>query len=167
MQIDAVWLLKNHRYLLSRQKFLQMLIPVLESQSITDEEIIEGITYLRGCVGTQPKSTTSASRTEYAAIHLDALRDEQKTMQSVSAKQWHIELETINMLLQIYDIAVSILTEEEQKLVEKYYNENLSLCSLENTPLTEDGYAKSRSTLKRMLKRIESKMASVISLKTA
>ena len=58
MQIDAVWLLKNHRYLLSRQKFLQALIPVLESQSITNEEIIEGITYLRGCVGTQPKSTT-------------------------------------------------------------------------------------------------------------
>ena len=47
MQMDAVWLLKNYRYLLSRQKFLQTLIPALASQSIADEEIIESITYLR------------------------------------------------------------------------------------------------------------------------
>lgn len=166
MQMDVVWLLKNYRYLLSRQKFLQTLILALANQSIPDEEIIESITYLRGCVGAQPTSRTSASRTEYAAVHLDALRDEQKTMQIASVKQWRTELETINTLLQIYDIAVSILTEEEQKLVERYYNENLSLCSLENAPLTENGYAKSRSTLKRMLKRIENKMAAVISLKT-
>lgn len=166
MPMDVIWLLKNYRYLLSRQKFLQSLIPALENQSIADEEIIESITYLRRCVGARSTTKTSASRTEYAAIHLDTLRDEQETIHTASVKKWRLELEIINTLLQIYDIAFSILTEEEQKLVEKYYNESQPLCSLENAPLVENGYAKSKSTLKRMLKRIEYKMEAVISLKT-
>lgn len=164
MQMDAVWLLRNYRYLLSRQKFLQTLIPALASQSIADEEIIESITYLREGIGAQSLSRTSASRTEYAAIHLDALRDKQERGQSVSTRRWHAELETLHTLLQIYDIAISILTKEEQNLVEKYYNEGLPLSSLENAPLSDDGYVKSRSTLKRMLKKIENKMAAVLSL---
>lgn len=163
MHIDAVWLLKNHKRLVSRRLFLVSLTKDDEQDHVLNEvDIIDTITYMHRERVRSACSDQMGSRAEYARMNSDVLRDNEREK---SIDEWIVELRIIDRMLDIYQAIMEGLTKEEQALIRKHYDEKMPLSLLADIPLCDGSYPKSRSTLKRMLKAIEKKSEEITSLK--
>ena len=78
MNVEAGWLLRNHKYIVSRRRFLETLLKDSEKMmSVDEKDVIDVITYMRRVRQTSAKGVGPGSRTEYAAVNLGELTEDQ------------------------------------------------------------------------------------------
>ena len=162
MTSDAQWLLKRQPFLKAREKLLLQWIKTVDMSAPGDEEIIEGILFSHKGGEKVQTSTAQSSKTEFAAIHMDELRMCRIDENERRREQWNKELMLIQNWLAMLDAALLALTPEENMLVKLYYCDGKSIDTLAQSPLLD--VTRSRSTLKRMLKKIIQKVEEVISI---
>lgn len=163
MQMDIVWLLKSGRYLTSKRLFLETLLAAAQKANPTYDDIIDQITFKREECADSTAQDAGQSRTEYAALNLDALYKAELRSHDELIRTLQGRLARIEHFLRIREAILMALTTEERILVEKHYDEGISLLAIADKPLVEGGYSKSQSTLKRMLKGIHQKAERVVS----
>lgn len=161
MKSDAIWLLKRQSFLIAREQVLLQLIERVDDSVPDDQEIIEGIAFARGDSEGIQRTAARFSRTEYAALNMETLRTERMEEQERRKEQWKKELRLIRNWLGVLEAALLVLTPEERKLAKRHYREGKSLEELSQIPLQD--VIRSRSTLRRMQKRIIRKVEEVIS----
>lgn len=166
MNVEAGWLLRNQKYIDSRRRFLETLLKDSEKMiSVDEKDIIDVITYMRRVREASAKGGGMSSRTEYAAMNLQKLTEDQMRGYKEVVAKWAEELRVLERLESVREAILCGLTEEEQELVKKHFDEKISLASLAEVPLREGLPPKSQSTLKRMLRTIERKAENITSMK--
>lgn len=167
MNVEAGWLLRNHKYIVSRRRFLETLLKDSEKMmSVDEKDVIDVITYMRRVRQTSAKGVGTGSRTEYAAVNLGELTEDQIRGCKEAVTKWTAELRALERLESVREAILCGLTEEEQALIKKHFDEKISLASLAEAPLCAGLPQKSQSTLKRMLRTIERKAENITSMKT-
>ena len=160
MERDIVELLRRQPYLRAREQVLLARLRSIQFSPVKKDDIIDEITFSPGRNDGSQHVPSQGSRTEYAALNLDRLEEEEQQRRQEDAVRWQKELSQVRYTLSILEGALLVLTPEERILVEKYYFEGGSLEAISQVPLKD--VIRSKSTLKRMLKNVQKKIEEVI-----
>ena len=149
--MDAKWLFENHKEHLAEEKHLLAQITYLK-QLNTDQtaEEIEGIILKRPPLGIPFQNNHQGSTTERVAIELNEDKD---LLTEKSIKKYSDALAVCRYYLEVYEAVILFLNEREAWLIEKIYNQSMTLSIISTLP--ESPYKSyDRTTLYRIKKKI-------------
>lgn len=152
--IDAKWLFQNHMRQKALEKYLESQILYFDlSIQQEEKEEIESKSLARPELGMVISHTRQGSSTEHIAIEIEEKRQKwQKDRQ----KDYQETQRACHFLLALYDAVMIYLLPKEAWLVDKIYNQGLSLSRISELPDCPYGLC-NRSTLCRQRQKVEDK----------
>ena len=163
--IDVRWLFQNHKAHLARIKLLEYLLDKLQNIAALDNYLIETLIYQSGVPNSLRHSPFRRSRTEYIALNMDDERQRAQSEISAIRTEWEHELIQLSLYVNLFEAVRDALTEEEYALAHFHYIDHYTIEEISQMPLTNRASGvKSKSTLKRILRTIESKGESIMSV---
>ena len=163
--IEAKWLFQNHKAHISRIQVLEYLLQQTKNSVVGDNAIIDMLTFRRNVAAVSHPGGGKSSRTEYIALHMDELRQENAQEISKIHAEWRGELSQLTLYVYLRDAAFNSLTEEERVLVQLHYENRYTIDEITQLPLTDmPAGLKSKSTLRRMLRAIEEKCQQIVNV---
>lgn len=155
--MDVRWLFKFHRAHCSRKQLLDYLIDQAEKENFEEskDDLIESLVFARRPLDEPRHAGSQLSRTEYIALNLDNEKQRIKADYESALRQWKKERAELDFYIVLYKSIFSSLTEEERAFIILYFQENYSIETIAQMPLTKRAPGpRSKSTLRRMLQKI-------------
>lgn len=162
--MTARWLLQNYKMYCSQEQVLKYMLNQHKPMRRTNEkDIIESAIFSSKPLGLPTSGQHGTSSTEYAVGLLFDTEAEEKKNEEIIVESWTRKLQRIEFYLYLHDAVIGVLTEEERALVKLHFEDQHTIEEISRMPLTEHSYGpKSRSTLQRMLRSIETKTQKVL-----
>ena len=152
--IDAKWLFQNHMRQKALEKYLESQKTYFDlSMQQEENEEIESKALARPELGMVTSHTRQGSSTEHIAIEIEENRQRWKKDRQ---KDYQEAQRACRFLLALYDAVMTYLLPKEAWLIDKIYNQGLSLTRISELPDCPYGLC-NRSTLCRQRQRVEEK----------
>ncbi len=164
--VDAEWLLKSHRELLSVEKALQRRIKQLQMDD-NENNVIESMELGTMQEARMPRAQSRfGSKTERAASDFREKAAEERDQAQEQTQILKEKLRKVQENLKLYDVVFESMDSEEQWLIEEYYGRGKSIDTLLEMQ-REKGQFVSKSTMRRRKLRVVEKARKVIFMVTS
>ena len=131
---NAKWLFENHKWLKAQVRFLKMKLNDQQKANVSAKnEAISAMTLARPELSVPAQHNSQASITEHAALHWQ----EHTVPTGDNAEDLHRLLRDYEKDLQLYDILMTLLTEQEVWFVQQHYEKKIpiaQICLLPDNP---------------------------------
>lgn len=153
---DAQWILDNHKKYASRAEVLR--IQLRRLSQVSGDEAIENWMLSRPPVDGMPHGKRGESPTEAVALELDERTQRERLATQRLRERLKRELADCLYYLDLYNAAMSQLTEDERRFVAAHFDREMTLGRMAQADLFQDSQFRSLTTLGRIKKRILQKV---------